>query len=194
MRIFTIYLLTLYFSYYYIEMADRLPTSYFQKHNAVHLARLLLGKTLVRKFSDGRELRAQITETEAYFGTDDLASHARKGRTARTELMFGEGGFVYVYLIYGRYWLLNIVTGKAGQPEAVLIRGLNTVSGPGRIGNLLELDQSFYGEDLGISERLWMEDTVLEGEISAGPRVGVDYAGEVWKNMPWRFVLISATS
>jgi len=175
-------------------MADRLPTAYFQKHNAVHLARLLLGKTLVRKFPDGRELRAQITETEAYFGTDDLASHARKGRTARTELMFGEGGFVYVYLIYGRYWLLNIVTGKAGQPEAVLIRGLNTVSGPGRIGNLLELDQSFYGEDLGISERLWMEDTVLEGEISAGPRVGVDYAGEVWKNMPWRFVLISATS
>lgn len=194
MRIFTIYLLTLYFSYYYIEMADRLPTSYFQKHNAVHLAPLLLGKTLVRKFPDGRELRAQITETEAYFGTDDLASHARKGRTARTELMFGEGGFVYVYLIYGRYWLLNIVTGKAGQPEAVLIRGLNTVSGPGRIGNLLELDRSFYGEDLGISERLWMEDTVLEGEISAGPRVGVDYAGEVWKNMPWRFVLISATS
>ena len=170
-------------------MAKRIPNSYFQKHSAVHLAQALLGKTLVRKFADGRELRAQITETEAYFGSDDLASHASKGRTPRTELMFGEGGLVYVYLIYGRYWLLNIVTGKAGQPEAVLIRGLSTVSGPGRIGNLLELDKSFYGEDLATSERLWIEDTVMEGRVSAGPRIGVDYAGEIWKNMPWRFVL-----
>lgn len=170
-------------------MAKRIPNSYFQKHNAVQLAQSLLGKTLIRKFPDGRELRAQITETEAYFGSDDLASHASKGRTPRTELMFGEGGLVYVYLIYGRYWLLNIVTGKAGQPEAVLIRGLSTVSGPGRIGNLLELDKSFYGEDLATSERLWIEDTVMEGRVSAGPRIGVDYAGEIWKNMPWRFVL-----
>jgi len=170
-------------------MAKRILKSYFQKHDAVHLAQALLGKTLVRRFPDGRELRAQITETEAYFGSDDLASHASKGRTPRTELMFGNGGFVYVYLIYGRYWLLNIVTGKAGQPEAVLIRGLSTVDGPGRIGNLLELDKSFYGEDLASSERLWIEDTVTEGRVSAGPRIGVDYAGEVWKNMPWRFVL-----
>ncbi|TXF77754.1 DNA-3-methyladenine glycosylase [Chryseobacterium sp.] len=172
-------------------MADRIPISYFQKHDAVHLAQSLLGKTLVRKFPDGRELRAQITETEAYFGSDDLASHASKGRTPRTELMFRDGGVVYVYLIYGRYWLLNIVTGKAEQPEAVLIRGLSTVNGPGRIGNLLQLDRSFYGEDLGSSERLWIEDAISEGEISAGPRIGVDYAGEVWKNMPWRFVLVS---
>ncbi len=166
-----------------------MPTSYFQKHNAVHLAQSLLGKTLVRKFPDGRELRSQIIETEAYFGADDLASHASKGRTLRTELMFGEGGFIYVYFIYGRYWLLNIVTGKAGHPEAILIRGLNTVSGPGRVGNLLELDKTFYGENLATSERLWIEHSEREGEISALPCVGVDYAGEVWKNMPWRFVL-----
>ena len=102
-----------------------MPISCFQNHDAVHLAQALLGKILVRKFPDGRELRSHITETEAYFGSDDLASHASKGRTPRTELMFGDGGFVYVYLIYGRYWLLNIVTGKAGQPEAVLIRGLS---------------------------------------------------------------------
>jgi len=170
-------------------MADRIPTTWFQNHDAVHLAQSLLGTTLVRKYPDGRELRAQITETEAYFGSDDLASHASKGRTPRTELMFGPGGFVYVYLIYGRYWLLNIVTGRAGEPEAVLIRSLTTVNGPGRIGNLLELDKSFYGEDLGSSERLWIEDTILEGTITASPRIGVDYAGEVWKNMPWRFVL-----
>ncbi len=170
-------------------MAKRISKSFFQKYDAVHLAKSLLGKTLVRQFSDGRELRAVITETEAYFGHDDLASHASKGRTSRTEIMFGDGGYVYVYLIYGRYWLLNIVTGKSGQPEAVLIRGLHTVNGPGRIGNLLELDKSFYGEDLDNSERLWMEDTVTGGSISAGARVGVDYAGEVSKNMPWRFIL-----
>lgn len=175
-------------------MPERIPLSWFQKHDAVELAQLLLGKTLVRRFTDGRELRAQITETEAYFGSDDLASHASKGRTPRTELMFGNGGFIYVYLIYGRYWLLNIVTGKAGQPEAVLIRGLSTVTGPGRIGNLLELDKSFYGEDLGTSERLWIEESDVQGTITAGPRIGVDYAGDVWKNMPWRFVLVPDNS
>ena len=170
-------------------MAQRISKAFFQKSDAVYLAKSLLGKTLVRKFPDGRELRAIITETEAYAGSDDLASHASKGRTPRTEIMFGDGGYVYVYLIYGRYWLLNIVTGKAGQPEAVLIRGLNTVSGPGRIGNLLELDKSFYGEDLETSERLWIENTVTRGNIIAGARIGVDYSGEIWKNMPWRFVL-----
>ncbi len=168
---------------------SRLPISYFQQNNAVHLAADLLGKTLVRQFDDGTLLKAQITETEAYFGKEDLASHASKGRTPRTELMFGEGGYVYVYLIYGKYWLLNIVTGNARTPEAVLIRGLTTVSGPGRIGNLLHLDQTFYGEDLSTSNRLWIEDSHLAGEIIAGPRIGVDYAGEVWKLMPWRFIL-----
>lgn len=170
-------------------MSARLPTAYFQQNSAVHIAKDLLGKTLVRKFDDGRKLRSQIIETEAYFGTDDLASHASKGRTPRTELMFGSGGYVYVYLIYGKYWLLNIVTGREETPEAILIRGLTTVSGPGRIGNLLELDRSFYGEDLGTSERLWLEESELKGEVVAGPRVGVDYASEEWKNMPWRFVL-----
>lgn len=167
----------------------RLSAAYFQKSTAVELAQDLLGKTLVRRFENGTELRGQITETEAYYGTDDLASHASKGRTPRTELMFGAGGVVYVYLIYGRYWLLNIVTGTEGVPEAVLIRGLTTVSGPGRIGNLLELDKSFYGEDLSTSERIWIEESSLNGEILAGPRVGIDYAGEVWREMPWRFIL-----
>ena len=170
-------------------MSKRLLLPFFQQSNAVLIAQQLLGKTLVRRFEDGRELRGQITETEAYFGTDDLASHASKGRTPRTEIMFGDGGYVYVYLIYGMYWLLNIVTGTEGAPEAVLIRGLTTVSGPGRLGKQLELDKSFYGEDLSTSERLWLEDSSLAGTVTATPRIGVDYAGEIWKNMPWRFVL-----
>ena len=76
----------------------------------------------------------------------------------------------------------------------MLIRGLSTVTGPGRIGNLLELDKSFYGENLGTSERLWIEESDVQGTITAGPRIGVDYAGDVWKNMPWRFVLIPDNS
>lgn len=167
----------------------RLPKKYFQHNNALFLARDLLGKTLVRQFEDGREIRSKITETEAYWGSEDLANHASKGRTKRTELMFGEGGLVYVYLIYGRYWLLNIVTGLVNNPEAVLIRGIEAVIGPGRIGNLLELDHSFYGEDLETSERIWIEESEMEGEIIYGPRVGVDYAGDEWKNKPWRFIL-----
>ncbi|WP_027377898.1 DNA-3-methyladenine glycosylase [Kaistella palustris] len=170
-------------------MSARLSKLYFQQNDAVALAKDLLGKTLVRKFADGREFRAQITETEAYFGPDDQASHASKGRTPRTELMFGAGGTVYVYLIYGKYWLLNIVTGTEDLPEAVLIRGLTTVSGPGRIGNLLELDRSFYGEDLDTSQRLWLEESELAGALITGPRVGVDYAGDEWRLKPWRFIL-----
>lgn len=167
----------------------RISKKYFQSNNALFLAEDLLGKTLVRKFSDGREIRSKITETEAYLGSEDLANHASKGRTKRTELMFGRGGLVYVYLIYGRYWLLNIVTGKEDTPEAVLIRGLEAINGPGRIGNLLELDKSFYGEDLENSNRIWIEESKLKGKVIYGPRVGVDYAGEEWRNKPWRFIL-----
>ncbi|MCU7693572.1 DNA-3-methyladenine glycosylase [Haoranjiania flava] len=170
-------------------MAQRITAAYFQQNNAVFAARDLLGKTLMRRFEDGSEVRATITETEAYYGSDDLASHASKGRTARTEIMFGPGGYVYMYLIYGRYWLLNIVTGTEGTPEAVLIRGLSTVSGPGRVGNLLKLDRSFYGENLAVSERLWIEDSKLEGRVTTGPRVGIDYAGEEWRLKAWRFML-----
>lgn len=172
----------------FIEMKNRLSNIYFQNHDSLFLAKDLLGKTLVRRFDDGREIRSKITETEAYFGSEDQANHASKGRTKRTELMFGKGGLVYVYLIYGRYWLLNIVTGNVDNPEAVLIRGIEVVNGPGRIGNLLELDKSFYGEDIGTSDRLWIEDSKLDGEIITGSRVGVDYAGEEWKNKPWRFM------
>lgn len=164
--------------------------SYFSGHDALFVAQDILGKTLVRAYEDGRILRSVITETEAYLGAEDKANHASKGRTPRTELMFGTGGYVYVYLIYGRYWLLNFVTGPAQIPQAVLIRGIVDCVGPGRIGNLLELDKSFYGEDLGISNRIWIEDSVQPGTIKSSSRIGVDYAPEEWRNKPWRFNLI----
>lgn len=170
-------------------MSNRLTQSYFQSHNALFVAEDLLGKVLVRDFGDGTILRSAILETEAYLGPDDLGNHASKGRTKRTEVLFSEGGVIYIYLIYGIHWLLNIVTGPKEHPEAVLIRGIENRIGPGRVGKLLKLDKSFNGEDLSSSERLWIEEGTLNGKIITSPRVGIDYAGDIWKNKPWRFQL-----
>ncbi len=149
----------------------------------------LIGKTLVRKWDNGDITRHIITETEAYRGTDDKACHASKGRTARTEIMFESGGQLYMYLIYGMYWMLNIVTSVKDVPQAVLIRGLGDVYGPGRITRFLELDKSFYGENLLVSDRIWVEDSDLSPEIQTLPRIGIDYAGEPWASRPWRYLM-----
>ncbi len=159
----------------------------FFRRDAVTVARELLGKTIVRCFENGEIKRFVIVETEAYLGEEDLACHASKGRTPRTEVMYHAGGKIYVYLIYGMYWMLNFVTGDDGHPQAVLIRGVDKVIGSGRVGRLLQLDKSFYGEDLYASDRLWVEDTPTIVSYSTAPRVGVDYAKE-WKEMKWRFI------
>lgn len=156
--------------------------------NVIQVAPLLLGKKLCRKYEDGSIIKFIITEVEAYNGTEDLACHASKGRTPRTEIMFHEGGVVYVYLIYGMYWLLNIVTGKENDASAVLIRGVEGISGPGRVGKVLKLDKSFYGEDLITSDRLWIEDSGIYPEYIATPRIGIQYAGEPWVSKSWRFI------
>lgn len=166
----------------------RLDKSFF-KRDVLKVAPDLLGKILVRKFSDGREERFIIAETEAYRGEEDEACHANKGRTARTEIMYHEGGAVYVYLIYGMYWLLNIVTGDSDNPQAVLIRGLEEVSGPGRVGRVLQLDKSFYGDNVCQSPKLWIEDGAGQiYDIVATERIGVDYASDGWRLKPWRFI------
>lgn len=169
-------------------MPTRLQKSYFQNPDTLFLAKDLIGKTLVRNFEGDSIFRSRIIETEAYMGSEDLACHASKGRTPRTEIMYAEGGVVYVYLIYGRYWLLNFVAGIKDHPHAILIRGIEDCSGPGRIGDLLQLDKSFYGEDLDRSNRIWIEDSTLSGEIIQTPRIGVENSGEVWRNKPWRFL------
>lgn len=172
-------------------MTNRISNNFFQNNDALFVAENLIGKTLVRDFGNGEVLRSKIIETEAYYGIDDLACHASKGRTPRTEIMFQDGGKIYVYLIYGMYWMLNFVTGEIENPQAVLIRGVENCIGPGRLGRMLNLDKSFYGEDLQTSKRLWIEDSEIEGNVITTPRIGIDYAGEIWKNKPWRFVLHS---
>lgn len=170
-------------------MSSRLDKSFFSQ-DALDLAPQLLGKICARRFSNGNLIRNIITEVEVYRGEEDLACHASKGRTARTEIMYAPGGVVYVYFIYGMHWLWNVVAGPKDHPQAVLIRGLQDVSGPGRVGRLLELDKTFYGEDLSESKRLWLEDSekISSGKIITTPRIGIDYAKR-WAKKPWRFVL-----
>ena len=118
-----------------------------------------------------------------------MACHASKGKTARTEVMFRDGGLVYVYLIYGMYWMLNIVTGNENDASAVLIRGVQGISGPGRVGKALQLDKSLNGENLFTSERIWIEDAGTVENYITSPRIGINYAGEPWISKPWRFLI-----
>ncbi len=167
-------------------MAERLPKSFYQR-DVLEVAPELLGKIIVRKFDNQTNQQFKITEVEAYQGMEDLACHASKGKTKRTEVMFHEGGLVYVYLIYGIYWMLNIVTGKENEPTAILIRGVENIAGPGRVGKTLQLDKSFYGEDLITSNRIWIENASLVNQFKTSPRIGIDYAGEPWVSKLWRF-------
>lgn len=165
-----------------------LPDSFYRQ-DVLHVAPLLIGMKLCRRFDDGRVWRGVITEVEAYNGEEDMACHARKGRTKRTEVMYHTGGEIYVYLIYGMYWMLNVVTGSENHPQAVLIRSAGQYDGPGKLGKALALDGSFYGESLCRSDRIWIEFAPNHSGVAASARIGVDYAGEKWSRMPWRYVL-----
>lgn len=156
--------------------------------DAVTVARQLPGTELVIGAGE-RHGKYMITETEAYLGDGDKACHASKGRTGRTEPMFLEGGHLYIYFVYGMHWMLNIVTGAAEDPQAVLIRGVRQYTGPGRVTKGLGIDGSFNREDLASSGRIWIEDTGFRPVLVAGPRVGIDYAGEPWVSKPWRFII-----
>jgi DNA-3-methyladenine glycosylase len=163
----------------------RLDRSFFNR-DVLWVAPELMGKILV-VHSGIKPLYFSITEVEAYCGEEDLASHARFGKTSRNSIMYEEGGLIYVYLIYGMYWMLNFVTGMQGQPQAVLIRGLSGLNGPGKITKALNIDRSFYGEDLVKSNRIWVEDHDRHPAFIQKTRHGIDYAGEPWISMPWRF-------
>ena len=128
------------------------------------VAKDLIGKVLVRKLSKG-VWRYRITEVEAYCGVKDLACHANKGKTKRTEVMFGPAGYIYVYLIYGMYHCLNLVTAGDGQGEAVLVRAVEPLFsttdwpvGPGRLCKYLQIDKSLNRLKLGRTGGLWVED------------------------------------
>lgn len=156
---------------------------------ATVLAPDLIGKILCRKCKGGDVIRARIIETECYFGEEDSACHAHKGRTQRTQPMYEEGGITYVYLCYGIHSLLNIVTGPKDHPEAVLIRGVEGAIGPGRVTKLLQIDRSDNALTLCEKDAIWIEDDgTICNNIIALPRVGIDYAIKCDRERKWRFL------
>jgi DNA-3-methyladenine glycosylase len=159
----------------------------FYIRDVLDVAPGLIGKDMVIRSEKGALSRYMITEVEAYRGMEDRACHASRGRTVRTEIMYHEGGRLYVYLVYGMYWMLNVVTGRTDDPQAVLIRGVEGLYGPGRITRAAGIDKTYYGEDTVSSERIWFEDSGNERVVETGHRIGIDYAGEYWKKKPWRF-------
>jgi DNA-3-methyladenine glycosylase len=170
----------------------KLRRSFFRQP-ATELARALIGKILVRHF-DGKEFQARIEETEAYLGPHDLASHASKGRTRRTEVLFGPAGRAYVYLIYGLHEMLNVVAGRVGEAQGVLIRAARPLdgwkadlSGPGRLTRAFQITRAEYGLDLTGGQLYFLDDPAYQASVVTAKRVGIDYAGE-WKDAPLRFL------
>ena len=178
----------------------------FYEQSTVDVAKQLLGKYLVRRHPDGDSI-GRIVETEAYVGPQDLACHAAKGRTKRTEVMYGPAGHAYVYFIYGFYNMLNLVTEATDYPAAVLVRAVEPVvgieimkwrrqshelrhltSGPGKLCQAFAIDRSLNGADA-CGKILFVEDRgEATPKLLATPRIGVNYAGK-WKDKRLRFIV-----
>ena len=157
---------------------------------ATELAWDLLGKLLCVRQGD-TVIRRRITETECYFGEEDTACHAHKGRTPRTDTLYQKGGITYVYLCYGIHSLLNLVTGAQDHPEAVLIRGIEGASGPGRVTKALGLTTAQNRIPLCPQSGIWVEDDGTPSPpFEALPRVGIDYAQKEDRERPWRYLVL----
>ena len=187
--------------------ANRFGRSFFHRAT-LQVARELLGQRLVRIENEYR-MAGIIIETEAYIGSEDLACHARSGRTKRTEVMWGPPGHAYVYFTYGIHWMLNFVTEDDGFPAAVLLRGLwpiegltrmkerrpnvpdpELTNGPAKLCQAIGIDGTWNGYDMCKSEAtLFIEqmEIIHDDVVTTGPRVGLNNVPEPWKSMPWRF-------
>ena len=165
--------------------------------STIAVAKKLLGMDLVRKLG-GRIIRMPISEVEVYDGPDDKASHAFSGKTHRNLPMFGPPGYIYVYLVYGKYYMLNIITREIGYPAAILIRGAGMYDGPGKLTRGLNISKSINGKLLHPRSGLWIEKNsgVRGGNIKiiSLPRVGVSYAGHRWASRKLRFLSRSKVS
>lgn len=161
-----------------------LPRAFFDRPTLA-VARELLGKFLVRKIGT-HTIEGMITEVEAYIGPKDKASHASRGKTERTKVMFDRPGHWYIYLVYGMHHCLNIVTEKRGYPAAILIRSIEGISGPGRVSKYFTIDKRLNACRSGEESGLWIEDRGVHAyQFERGKRIGIDYAGR-WKEKPWR--------
>jgi DNA-3-methyladenine glycosylase len=195
-------------------MPDLLPRTFFER-SAIEVARDLLGARLVR-WIDGRRMEGSIIEAEAYQGEEDLACHAKAGRTARTQVMYGPPGHAYVYFTYGAHWMLNVVTERVDYPAAVLIRGIEPLDGldimaehrpaplakdgkprsagwtdgPAKLTQALAITGSLNGIDLcSRDSELYLEagERISDERVRVSTRIGIENVPEPWKSKPWRF-------
>ena len=195
-------------SFGYNTCMTSLPEQFFAGE-VTEIARALLGKRLVR-MQDGVRVSGLISETEAYRGEEDLACHARSGKTARNAVMYGKPGYAYIYFTYGMHWCLNAVCGPEGFPAAVLIRALlpleglqfiaerragrppvDWCSGPAKLCKAFEIDGRLNGVNLCDDESpLWIEEGVHvpDSKVSVTPRIGIENSPEPWRSKPWRYV------
>lgn len=185
-----------------------LPRDFYARPS-LEVAEDLLGCLLVRELPDGQRMAARIVDLEAYIGQEDTACHAAKGRTPRTEVMFGEPGHAYVYLIYGLHNLLNLVTEETGRPCGIMLRavqpwhneegmralrsvkGRNLCNGPGKLTRALDVDRRLNTWDLCAGQQLWVapRPEPLVEKVARGPRVGIEYADRKDREAPWRLHL-----
>lgn len=166
-----------------------IPAEAWRTRNTLHLARTLLGKYLVRA-SDAGVHAQMIVEVEAYDGERDLACHACRGRTPRTDVMYRAGGVWYVYLCYGVHEMLNLVVGPEHWPAALLVRGLERVNGPGRLTQAFGINRALNGMPAAPASGLHLEDRgvrIPASWIQRSARIGVEPSGPVWSRKPWRF-------
>ena len=164
----------------------------FYLQDALEAAKAICGKILCVRQKDGTVLRRRITETECYRGEEDTACHAHKGRTARTEVLYRQGGVAYVYLCYGIHNMLNIVTGPRDFPQAVLIRAVEGLSGPGILTRGMGIDRNFNGLSFLDSDLIWLETDAFAPALMATPRIGIQYASEEDQARLWRFLINQA--
>ena len=165
----------------------RLGEEFFHR-DCLEVAPDLVGKVIVSKIG-GEEVRVRISETEAYRGAEDTACHAHKGRTPRTEVLYGKCGTVYIYLCYGMHWLMNVITGEEGQPQGVLFRAGVDYNGPAKLTKKLGVTKEQNKTSFTDSDVLWIEDDGFKCKIRTDKRVGINYATEEYINKQWRFIL-----
>ena len=184
-----------------MNFMQKILSKKFFNRPTIAVAKDLVGKYIVRQQND-KQIALMITEVEAYDGQHDLASHASHGRTERTKIMFGEAGQFYIYFVYGMHWLMNIVTGPKDYPAAVLLRAGSyydpaakkeiALNGPARLAKFLRITDIQNGQCTDRKTGAWFEDRgkrIKPSQIITGKRIGVDYAGSVWANKPYRFTL-----
>ena len=168
-------------------MPTKLDYDFFHRP-CLEVAENLVGKVLTHRLTDGTVLRLRIAETEAYCGEADTACHAHKGRTNRTEVMYMDAGTIYIYLCYGMHWMLNIVTGDAEEPQAVLIRACVDAAGPGKLTKALGITGELNRSSI-LGGELWAEDDGFTCDVVTDKRVGIGYASQEDQDRPWRFIM-----